>query len=325
MKKIMIIALVVMASASFSTLSAKDNNPKKDKIQPAPAQVVLKSASDSLSYAAGKTSTQGLMEYLQQQYQVDTAYIADVIAGYKETMKRCGDPHYKAYNAGVQVAITAMERILPGTQNQFEGTKDSVTIDLFNAGFLSTLQNDNTICTMDQAKTLFETRLKADKEKANAAYKAENDKWLADNKSKDGVETTASGLQYKVLTKGNGPIPKKEDKVTVKYEGKTIDGNIFDSSYKRTPQTTTFRCDQVIKGWTEALTMMPVGSKWELYIPSDLAYGERQAGQIKPYSTLIFTVELEGIEAPKPVAKTATSPATKPVVKSTKKTTAKKK
>ena len=321
----MIMALVVMASASFSSLSAKDNNPKKDKIQQAPAQVVLKSTSDSLSYAVGKASTLGLMEYLQQQYQVDTAYMADVIAGYKETMKRCGDPHYKAYNAGVQVAITAMERILPGTQSQFEGTKDSITIDLFNAGFLSTLQNDNTVCTMDQAKKMFETRLKTDKEKADAAYKAENNKWLADNKSKEGVETTASGLQYKALRKGNGPIPKKEEKVTVKYEGKTIDGNIFDSSYTRTPQTATFRCDQVIKGWTEALTMMPVGSKWELYIPSDLAYGDRQAGKIKPYSTLIFTVELEGIESPKPAAKVTTQSVAKPTIQAAKKASAKKK
>ncbi|MBQ5378509.1 MAG: FKBP-type peptidyl-prolyl cis-trans isomerase, partial [Prevotella sp.] len=96
---------------------------------------------------------------------------------------------------------------------------------------------------------------------------------------------------------GTGAIPTKTDKVVVKYEGKMIDGTVFDSSYKRNPQTSSFRCDQVIKGWTEALTMMPVGSKWELYIPENLAYGERQAGQIKPYSTLIFTVELENIEA----------------------------
>ncbi|MCI1282905.1 MAG: FKBP-type peptidyl-prolyl cis-trans isomerase [Prevotella sp.] len=325
MKKIILMALVVMTGASFSTLSAKDNHPQKGKTQQAPAQVVLKSASDSLSYAAGKASTIGLMEYLQQQYQVDTTYMADVIAGYKETLKRCGDPHYKAYNAGVQVATMAMERILPGTQSQFEGTGDSITIDLFNAGFLSTLQNDASVYTLDQARNVFETRMKGDKAKADAANKAKNDQWLAENKTKEGVQTTASGLQYKVLRKGNGPIPKKEDKVTVKYEGKTIDGKVFDSSYKRTPQTSTFPCNQVIKGWTEALTMMPVGSKWELYLPADLAYGERQAGQIKPYSTLIFTVELEGIEAPKPAAPATTQPATKQPAKTATKTIAKKK
>ena len=88
----------------------------------------------------------------------------------------------------------------------------------------------------------------------------------------------------------------KEDNVTVKYEGKMIDGTVFDSSYKRKPDTTSFRPDQVIKGWTEALCMMPEGSKWELYIPQELAYGERQAGNIKPYSTLIFTVEVVSVE-----------------------------
>jgi FKBP-type peptidyl-prolyl cis-trans isomerase FklB len=113
-----------------------------------------------------------------------------------------------------------------------------------------------------------------------------------------------------VLTAGTGETPKATDKVTVKYEGKLIDGTVFDSSYKRNPQTSSFKCNEVIKGWTEALTMMPVGSKWELYIPQELAYGERPAGKIKPYSTLIFTVELEGIESEKkPEAKTETKTA----------------
>jgi FKBP-type peptidyl-prolyl cis-trans isomerase FklB len=117
------------------------------------------------------------------------------------------------------------------------------------------------------------------------------------------MKTTASGLQYKVLVEGKGDVPTAKDKVTVKYEGRMIDGTVFDSSYKRNPQTTTFGCSDVIKGWTEALTMMPVGSKWEICIPQELAYGARQAGQIKPYSTLIFTVELVSIEKAKEEAK----------------------
>ena len=105
-----------------------------------------------------------------------------------------------------------------------------------------------------------------------------------------------------------------------------IDGTVFDSSYKRNPQTSSFRCDQVIKGWTEALTMMPVGSKWELYIPENLAYGERQAGQIKPYSTLIFTVELEDIEKEEATDAAKTTDTKKPVAQksATKKSVAKK-
>ena len=102
-------------------------------------------------------------------------------------------------------------------------------------------------------------------------------------------------MKYKIIKEGNGDVPTDSSKVKVNYKGTLIDGTQFDSSYDR-KEPTTFRANQVIKGWTEALTMMPVGSKWELYIPQDLAYGAREAGQIKPFSTLIFEVELVGIE-----------------------------
>ena len=129
--------------------------------------------------------------------------------------------------------------------------------------------------------------------------KAAGEKFLAENKTKEGVVTTESGLQYKVIKAGKGEIPTKESTVKVNYKGTLIDGTEFDSSYKRNAPA-TFRADQVIKGWTEALTMMPVGSKWELYIPQELAYGARETGgQIKPFSTLIFEVELLEIEKKK--------------------------
>ena len=133
-------------------------------------------------------------------------------------------------------------------------------------------------------------------EKKYADNKAAGEKFLAENKTKEGVVTTPSGLQYKIITKGTGEIPADSSKVKVNYKGTLIDGTEFDSSYKR-KEPATFRANQVIKGWTEALTMMPVGSKWELYIPQELAYGARETGgQIKPFSTLIFEVELVGIE-----------------------------
>ena len=141
-----------------------------------------------------------------------------------------------------------------------------------------------------------EERINALRAEQGKVAKAEGEAYLKENAKKEGVITLPSGLQYKVLTKGTGEVAGKEDNVTVRYEGKTIDGNVFDSSYKRNPNTTTFRPDQVIKGWTEALTMMPQGSTWELYIPQDLAYGSRAAGNIKPYSTLIFKVELVKID-----------------------------
>lgn len=125
-----------------------------------------------------------------------------------------------------------------------------------------------------------------------AENKAKGDAFLAENAKKKGIQTTASGLQYRIITKGKGAIPTKDDKVKVHYEGRTIDGNVFDSSIKR-GEPTEFGVTQVIKGWQEALQLMPVGSKWEVFIPSDLAYGERGMGQdIKPNEMLIFTMEL---------------------------------
>ena len=301
MKKIILLALVFSASASFN-IESTDKKKKKsaEAVEVAAQPVVLATASDSVSFAAGKAATLGLIQYLQQEYQVDTAYMHDVVKGFNEAMARFSDPEYKAYNAGAQVARMVLERILPGTASKFEGTSDSISADLFTAGFRAALMGDSTLFTDDKAREYFEDRLVASREEAQRVYREANEQWLAQNRDKEGVKTTASGLQYKILRAGTGAVPTDKDRVTVKYEGKMIDGTVFDSSYKRTPQTSTFGCTQVIKGWTEALTMMPVGSKWELYIPQELGYGSRQAGQIKPYSTLIFTVELEGIEQAAP-------------------------
>jgi FKBP-type peptidyl-prolyl cis-trans isomerase FkpA len=137
---------------------------------------------------------------------------------------------------------------------------------------------------------------------ASAGNKVVGDKFLAENKAKEGVVVTESGLQYKVLTEGKGKKPTAEDTVSVNYRGKLIDGTEFDSSFKRNAPA-TFQVGRVIKGWTEALQLMPVGSKWELVIPADIAYGDRGAGAlIKPGSVLIFEVELLEIQAPKAAA-----------------------
>src|SRR5208282_3574512 len=131
---------------------------------------------------------------------------------------------------------------------------------------------------------------------AAATNKTEGEAFLAANKSKDGVVTLPSGLQYKILTAGTGPKPTASDSVVCNYRGTLINGTEFDSSYKR-GQPATFGVGQVIKGWTEALQLMPVGSKWQLFIPSSLAYGERGAGaDIGPNATLIFEVELVSIQ-----------------------------
>ena len=129
-------------------------------------------------------------------------------------------------------------------------------------------------------------------EEQTAAVKAEGEAFLAENAKKEGVVTLPSGLQYKVLNAGTGATPKASDSVECHYEGRLIDGSVFDSSYQR-GETATFGVTQVIAGWVEALQLMKEGDKWQLYIPYNLAYGERGAGaHIPPYATLIFDVEL---------------------------------
>jgi FKBP-type peptidyl-prolyl cis-trans isomerase len=154
--------------------------------------------------------------------------------------------------------------------------------------------------TMDQIKetmTAFEKDMQQKQVEAGKKNAAEATKFLADNKTKPGVKTTASGLQYKVMKEGNGAQPKSSDTVTVNYRGTLTDGTEFDSSYKR-GQPATFPVAGVIKGWTEALQLMKVGSKYQLFIPPDLAYGEQGRPGIPPNSTLIFEVELMNVQTP---------------------------
>jgi len=141
-----------------------------------------------------------------------------------------------------------------------------------------------------------------EQKKVGEANIAEGKKFLEENKTKEGVVTTASGLQYKVITEGKGAKPKATDTVSVNYVGKLLNGEEFDSSIKR-GQPATFPLDGVIPGWTEALQLMPLGSKWEIYIPADLAYGAGGQGPIPPSSTLIFEVELLEIKAPEAAPK----------------------
>ena len=313
MKKIILLAALVVASAAL--YASPDKKKKKEAPAPKEQPVELISASDSLSYAAGKTVSRGLLQYLQQNLKVDTAYMADFVAGFREAIDRGADPQYVAYTAGRTIAMQVDKQMLPGISKEFEGTQHTIDAHMLYAGFLSGVVNDTTIMTAERATDIYRDTRKADEEQKNAAQRARNEQWLKDNAQKEGVKTTASGLQYKVITQGTGKVATANDKVTVKYEGRTIDGHVFDSSYKRNPQTIEFRANQVIKGWTEALCMMPEGSKWELYIPYNLAYGERGAGQdIKPYSTLIFTVEVVKVaeaEKTEPAkADTAAKPAT---------------
>ncbi|MBC7570257.1 MAG: FKBP-type peptidyl-prolyl cis-trans isomerase [Spirosoma sp.] len=170
---------------------------------------------------------------------------------------------------------------------------------LVTQGLQDAMKGGSTRLSMEQASTIMNAYQQkqfavknAESMKESAENKKIGDEFLTANKAKAGVTTTASGLQYSIEKEGTGPKPTSTDRVKVHYAGKLLDGTEFDSSVKR-GQPAEFGVTQVIKGWTEALQLMPVGSKWKLYIPSDLAYGDRGAGaDIKPGSTLVFDVEL---------------------------------
>ena len=198
--------------------------------------------------------------------------------------------------------------------------KDQVDVDpaILARGLRDALAGGKMLLTDDEAKaaiSVLQTEMRKKQEEKMAVAGEENKKqgeaFLAANKSKDGVVALPSGLQYKILKEGTGPKPTATDSVVCNYRGTLINNTEFDSSYKR-GQPATFPVTGVIKGWTEALQLMPVGSKWELFVPSELAYGERAAGpDITPHSTLIFEVELLSIQ-PKVEVKPDTKPEAKP-------------
>src|SRR5574344_191933 len=290
MKHISIVALAILVSASLSTVQAASKKDKKESPKP----VSISSATDSLSYAAGYEATSGLVPFIQQQYKVDTTYMADFVTSFQEALKNATDttPQGRARAAGIQIAQMVTDRILPGMKEQLK--RPDINDQIFYKGFIGALTKDPSVFANVEKATQYRTN----------TLMAAGENWLKVNSVKPGVKTLPDGLQYKVIVEGTGEKPQKTDEVEVIYEGRLIDGTVFDASYKHcnkkkddadiTPDK--FKAGDLIKGWTEALTMMPVGSKWEIYVPQELAYGAREAGQIKPYSTLIFEVELLGIE-----------------------------
>ena len=297
MKKTIVLALALVVSASFSPVEAMKKKNKEVVIPALPVE--LNSSSDSLSYAAGVALTNGLIPYLLQQ-KMDTTMMADFVRGLREGMQAAGDPKQQAYMIGLDIARQVNERMLPGITEEFKDSPDSIISDLLCRGFVDGIEGDSTVFTYDAAQQFFTKKRAADKiAKENKLYgptREAGEQFLKENAKKDSVIVLPSGLQYKVLVKGDGEVPLENQKVQVNYEGRLIDGTVFDASSKHGDKPAELTPTQVIKGWTEALTMMPVGSKWQLYIPYYLAYGERGAGdQIKPYSALIFDVELVGI------------------------------
>ena len=286
MKKLFFGAMM-MAFAAATFVSCGNSTPKAD----------LKDEVDTLSYAMGMAQTQGLKEYLSDRLQIDTAYMDDFIKGLNDGANAGDDKKKAAYYAGIQIGQQISNQMVKGINHEVFGGDSTKTISLknFMAGFVSGTTGKKGLMTIEQAGRIAQEKMVSIKakamEKQYGPNKVAGEKFLAANKKKPGVVTLPSGVQYKVIKEGNGPMPKDTSMVKVNYEGKTIDGKVFDSSFKR-GEAVDLRANQVIKGWTEALVHMPAGSVWEVYIPQELAYGEREQGQIKPFSVLIFKIEL---------------------------------
>ena len=286
MRKLIIGAFMALAAATF--VGCGNSTPKAN----------LKTDIDTMSYALGLSQTQGLRDYIVMRLGVDTAYIDEFIRGLNDGVNAGDDKKKTAYYAGIQIGQQVGGMMIKGINHEVFGEDSTKTISMKNymAAFITGVKGEEGLMTLDQAaytaqRLMQEIKAKNMEEQYGDNKKA-GEKFLAENKKKAGVVTLPSGVQYKVIKEGKGEMPKDTSLVEVNYEGRTLEGKVFDSSYKR-KESAKMRANQVIKGWTEALTHMPEGSVWEVYIPQELAYGSRQQGEkIKPFSVLIFKIEL---------------------------------
>lgn len=287
MKSLKTLAALAIAAATFSACG-NSSAPRAD----------LKTDVDSMSYAIGYLQSQYVRQAIQQGQVIDTTYIDEFVKGIKEGASAGDDKKKAAYITGLQVGQQISNQLVKGINHEVYGDDSTKTISMKNlmAGFITGATGKNGLMTTDAANQIAQTKMESIKsqtmKKQYGANKVAGEKFLAANKKKPGVVTLPSGLQYKVIKEGKGAIPQDTTQVKVQYEGRTIDGNVFESSYKNGNGPASMIPKQMIPGWTEALTRMPEGSVWEVYIPQQLAYGDRQAGQIKPFSTLIFKIEL---------------------------------
>lgn len=284
MKKIMMMAAVAVSAMTFTACNKA-------------GKVSLKSDVDTIAYHFGLAQSQGLKQYMSMQLGVDSAYIDEFIKGMKEGAVNEANPKKEAYMKGMEVGKQVQQMAKGLSDEVFAGdSTQSINVNTILAGLIAGLNGTDTL-SAEAAYAKFNEKLEpvrtANMEKQYGDNKKAGEKYLAENKKKEGVKVTPSGIQYKVLVEGKGALPTDTSTVKVHYEGKLIDGTKFDSSYDRNqPFEVNLAAPRVIPGWVEVLKLMPAGSKWEVVIPQDQAYGAQNMGQIKPFSTLIFTIEV---------------------------------
>ena len=246
----------------------------------------------TFSYAVGVAQSPSLKHYIGQANNVDSLHYADFIDGLNGKYSEAEIAKMRAIIMGTTIAQQNDKQVIPAINKQATGDDKATYLqkDLFVKGLEEGLLGKSTL-TPDSAMKVADQQF----EYRKMVVKKENADYLTAYAKNDSVQRTESGLLYKVIKKGEGALPADTNQVEVNYEGRLIDGTVFDSSYKRN-KPATFGVTQVIKGWTEALKMMPVGSVYELCIPYELAYGERGNRNIPPFSTLVFKVELLDIK-----------------------------
>ncbi len=256
----------------------------------------LKTELDSLNYAFGLANGNGIKNYYlaKDSANADSLKIKIdmLLKGIKDGMKGDDSNYAELEGIGTNIGSALKEQSEKGLMGD---STLKVDMDLIKQGLVNGLRGSNVTMTAEEAQMYVNSTMQRLQQAKMAsqygANKTAGEKFLAENKAKAGVTTTASGLQYEVIKKGTGEMPTEAAQVKVHYHGTLIDGTVFDSSVDR-GEPATFGVNQVIKGWTEALQLMPVGSKYKLYIPQELAYGPAEQGNIKPYSALVFEVEL---------------------------------
>ncbi len=298
MKKTKIILMALVALLCVGATAATKKQRKGKKAAKEVAERVDTVSVDTFSYLLGMANSNGLKAYLSQRMGIDTAYVEDFLKGFQQKELTEADKREKARLAGMEIREQVETQVWSNANRQIDDSVDVLNHEQFIKGFQNGILPVDTTFSMDSAQSLVQKQMayyhKVKMEKKYGANRVAGEQFLKLNAKQDSVQTTASGLQYKVITMGTGEKPQKTDRVKVDYEGRLIDGTVFDSSYKR-GKPATFPVGQVIAGWTEALCMMPVGSKWEVYVPQELGYGDREQQKIPPFSCLVFTIELHEI------------------------------
>ena len=298
MKKTKIILMALVALLCMGATAATKKQRKGKKAAKEVAERVDTISVDTFSYLLGMANSNGLKAYLSQRMGIDTAYVEDFLKGFQQKELTEADKREKARLAGMEIREQVETQVWSNANRQIDDSVDVLNHEQFIKGFQNGIFPVDTTFSMDSAQSLVQKQMayyhKVKMEKKYGANRVAGEQFLKLNAKQDSVQTTASGLQYKVITMGTGEKPQKTDRVKVDYEGRLIDGTVFDSSYKR-GKPATFPVGQVIAGWTEALCMMPVGSKWEVYVPQELGYGDREQQKIPPFSCLVFTIELHEI------------------------------